>query len=93
MQQSFIQLAPIGLIAHRQIHPCLFIDDGFVMGEGIKAGFAVIGAHAAFANAAEAHFARRKMDDHIIDAAAAIGKLGAYAPKISSPMTASDSLT
>lgn len=41
------------------------------MGKGVKAVFAVVGAHAVLAEAAEAHLACGKVDDGIVDAAAA----------------------
>ena len=43
MQELFVEGAAVGLIAHGQIQPGLFLYDGFKMGEGIKAGLAVIG--------------------------------------------------
>ena len=39
------------------------------MGEGIKTVFAMIRAHAAFAESAESHFAGSQVDDGIIDTA------------------------
>ena len=72
MQKFFVQFALKWLITHRQIHPGLFINDGLVVGESIKAGLAMICAHTTFADASEAHFTCGKMDNHIIDASTAI---------------------
>ena len=46
------------------------------MGEGIKAGFAVVGAHTAFPHAAKAHGAGGQVDDTVVDAATAKGTAG-----------------
>lgn len=46
------------------------------MGEGVKAGFAVVGTHTALPNAAKAHVAGGQMEDHIIEAASAKGAEG-----------------
>lgn len=40
------------------------------MGKGVKAGFSVVRAHAAFSESAEPHSAGGKMDDGVIDASA-----------------------
>ncbi len=42
-----------------------------VMRERVEAGFAVVGAHAALAHAAEAHLRGGQVDDSVVDAAAA----------------------
>ena len=79
MQKLFVELTFVRLIAHRQVEPRFFVDDGFVVRERIKAGFAVVSAHAAFADAAEAHFARREMNDDVVDATAAVTQLRQHA--------------
>ena len=61
----------IWLIAHRQIKPGLFINDTFIMSKGLKAFFAMVGAHAAFTKTAKAHFAGCKVNNGIVDAATA----------------------
>ena len=48
------------------------------MGKSIKTGFSVISAHTAFSHATEAHFGSGKVDDGVVDAAAAIGKFLVY---------------
>ena len=60
----------IRLIPHGQIQPGFFIYHAFFMGKGFKAFFSVVGTHAAFSEAAEAHLAGGKMNDRIIDASA-----------------------
>ena len=75
MQKCFIKPTLERLVTHRKIHPCLFIYDGFVMRERIEPIRAVVSAHAAFTYTAEAHLACGKVNDNIIDTAAAIGKL------------------
>ena len=75
MQKSFIQFALIGLITHRQIHPGLFVHNGFIMEKNIKAVFAVVRTHSAFSDTTEAHFTCCKMDNNIVDAATAIRQL------------------
>lgn len=54
MDQPVAQFA-VGLIPHGQVHPGFLVHDTFVMRERIEACLAVIGSHAAFSNAAEAH--------------------------------------
>lgn len=61
---------PVGLVAHGQVDPQLFVYDALIVGEGLKACFAVVGTHAALPEAAEAHLAGGQMDDGVIDAAA-----------------------
>lgn len=68
MQKLFIQFAPIGLIAHRQIEPRLFIHDRLIAGEGMETVLAVIRAHTALAHTAKAHGAGGKVDHHVVDA-------------------------
>lgn len=70
MHQHVIQPA-VGLVAHGEIQPGLLVHDALVVGEGVEAVFAVVGAHAAFAEAAEAHLTGGQVDDGVIDAAAA----------------------
>ena len=62
---------PIGLIPHREIDPCLFVHDALIVAECVKSGLAVVSAHAAFPKAAETHLRGGKVDDGVIDAAAA----------------------
>lgn len=68
MQKLFIKPL-IGLIPHRKVKPCFFIYNAFIVGEGIKAAFSVVGAHAAFTKAAEAHLACGKVNNSVIDTA------------------------
>ena len=65
MKQLLVQGAGIGLVAHGQIQPAFFVHDGFFMGKCVKARSAMIGAHTAFADTAEAHFAGGKVNDGI----------------------------
>ena len=44
-----------------------------MVGKGVKAGLPVIASHAAFADAAKAHFCCGKMNNRVIHAAAPIG--------------------
>ena len=46
------------------------LEDAAVMGEGVKALFAVVAAHAGLANTAEGHVRACKVNDGIVDAAA-----------------------
>ena len=46
------------------------------MGKGIKSGFAMIRAHATFAEAAKAHFCCGKMDNGIVDTATTETSMG-----------------
>lgn len=46
------------------------------MGEGEEAVFSVVRAHATLTDTAEAHFTGGKVDDNVVDAATAVGKLG-----------------
>ena len=61
----------IFLIPDRQIHPRFLIDNTAVMAEGFKPNPAVVAAHAALTDTAEWHIARCKMNDRVIDTAAA----------------------
>ena len=70
MEQFFIAWF-VRLVAHRKVDPCFLIHDTLVMGKGSKAFFAVICTHAAFAKAAKSHLRSGKMDQCIIDTAAA----------------------
>lgn len=56
----------VWLIAHGQIQPGLFIHDGFVVRKGIKAGLAMVTAHAALAKAPEGHPGCCQMNDGVI---------------------------
>ena len=67
-----------GLVADGEIQPVGFFDDAFIVGEGIKAFAAVIAAHAALADAAKPHMGSGKVDDGIVDAAAAEGHAGEH---------------
>ena len=66
----------IRLVAHGQVQPGLFIYDTLFVGEGVKSGFPMISPHPAFPKAAEAHFAGGKVDDGVVDAAAAEAAAG-----------------
>ena len=63
----------IRVIPHRKIEPCRFFDDAACVRERVEALFAVIAAHAAVSYAAEGHVCSSKMDDRVVDAAAAEG--------------------
>ena len=76
LPQKLFVYFPIRLITHRQIKPCFFIYDAFIVGEGIEAFFSVLRAHSAFAEAAEAHFAGGKVDDGVVDASPAVAAPG-----------------
>ena len=69
---------PIPLIPHRKIDPGFLIYNTFIMGEGSEAVDSVVGAHAAFSEAAESHIAGCEMDENIVDAAAAETAPGSY---------------
>lgn len=62
---------PVRLIPHGQIHPGFLVHNALVVGKGIKARFPMVGAHAAFAETAEAHAAGGQVDNGIVDATAA----------------------
>lgn len=66
----FINL-PIFLIPHRKIDPGLFIYNTLIMRECPEAVDAMIGSHAAFTKAAEAHIAGCQMYEDIVDTATA----------------------
>ena len=66
----------IWLVSHRQINTGFFINDAFIMGKGIKSGFAMIRAHATFSEAAKAHFCCGKMDNGIVDTATTETSMG-----------------
>ena len=66
----------IWLVTHGQIKPVLFIYDTFIVREGVKSGFSVICPHSAFPEAAEAHLVCGKVNDGIVDAAAAEAAAG-----------------
>ena len=63
----------IRVIPHRKIEPCRFFDDAACVRERVEAFFAVVAAHAAVSYAAEGHVCSSKMDDRVVDAAAAEG--------------------
>lgn len=48
------------------------------MGEGVKAGLAVVGPHAALPEAAEAHLRGGQVDDRVVHAAAAEAAAGEH---------------
>ena len=77
MNQFFIKLF-VRLVAHGKIQPCLFVYNALVMGEGRKALPSVVGAHTALAKAAKAHLACGKVDDGVVDTAAAETAGGGY---------------
>ncbi len=70
---QFLVEVPVGLIAHRQVHPGFLIHNALMVGKGIKADLAVIGSHAAVAHAAKAHIGGCQVDDGVVDTAAAEG--------------------
>lgn len=65
----------IWCIAHRQVHPGGLLHHAFPVGEGIKAQFAVVAAHAAVTHTSKAHPAGSQMDNGVVDAAPAKGDL------------------
>lgn len=71
---------PILLVPHRKINPGFFIYNTLIMRKCPEAVDAVVGAHAAFAEAAEAHIAGGQMDEDIVDAASAETAPGSYFP-------------
>ena len=75
MQEALVKFTLIRLIAHRQIKPSLFINYRFMMRECVKADLAVIRAHSALSYTAKAHLACGKVDYHVVDTSAAVGKL------------------
>lgn len=66
----FISLS-IGLIPHREVDPCLLVHDALIVGECVESGLTVVSTHAAFPEAAEAHLRGGKVDDGVVDTAAA----------------------
>ena len=54
----------IGLVAHGQVHPGLFLHDALAVGEGLEAHPAVVGPHPALAHPAEAHGAGASAGNH-----------------------------
>ena len=75
LEHLFVQLAGIWLVAHGQIKPCLLIDYRLDVGKRFEYAFAVIRPHAGLSHAAKAHLAGCQMDDHIVDASAAVLQL------------------
>lgn len=75
MDQPVIN-SSVRLITHRQINPCFFIYNALIMREGLESFLSVIASHTAFPEAAERHFAGGKVDDHIVDTAAAEATFG-----------------
>ena len=65
----------VRLVAERQVEPVGFFKNGFEVGKGIKAGLAVVGAHATIANTTEGHAMNGEVDDGIVYAAAAKGQV------------------
>mgnify|MGYP000674132447 CR=1 FL=1 len=71
---------PILLIPHRKIDPGFLIHDALIVRKCPEAVDAVVGAHAAFTEAAESHIAGCQMDEDIVDTAAAETAAGSYFP-------------
>ena len=82
MQKLVIEFTVVRLIAHRQVEPCFFVNNGFCMRKSVKSGFAVICAYAAFADAAKTHAACCKMNYDVIYTAAAKGGFIGYAANV-----------
>ena len=61
----------VGLIAHGKVDPSLFVYNALCVRETEESLLAVVGAHAAQAHAAEAHFGGRKVNHYVIHAPAA----------------------
>lgn len=70
MEQFFVAWF-VWLVAYRKVDPCFLIHDILVMGKSPEAFFAVVCTHAAFAKATKSHLRSGKMDQRIIDTAAA----------------------
>ena len=66
------------MIAHGQINPRLFIDYALIVRKVRKAVFAVIRAHSALAETAEAHFAGGEVYYDVVYATAAVTAMGSY---------------
>ena len=69
----FIMEFGIRLVTHGQIYPGFLVDNALAVGERREPGFSVVGAHAALTDTSEAHLRCRKVDDNVVDAAAAEG--------------------
>lgn len=78
----FLINLPIFLIPHRKIDPGLFIYNTLIMRECPEAVDAMIGSHAAFTKAAEAHIAGCQMYEDIVDTATAETTSGSNFPGI-----------
>ena len=61
----------VRLIPHRQVKPRFFVYDALLMGKCIKSVLTVVRAHAGGAYAAKSHIGGRKVDNHVVDTAAA----------------------
>ena len=61
----------VRLVAEREVEREAALEDGLVVGEGVETGFAVVGAHAAVADAAEGEIRDSEVDNGIVDAATA----------------------
>ena len=68
----------VGLIAHGEIHPGLFIYNTAGVAEFLKADLSVVSAHTTATYTPKGHFAGGKMDHSIIDTAAAETAFGEY---------------
>ena len=51
---------------NRQVNIYLFVSYTFMMRKSVKSHFSVIRTHSALADAAESHFACRKVNYHIV---------------------------
>ena len=77
MEKFFVEL-PVRLIPHGKIQPGFLVHDALVVGKGPETFSAMIGAHSALSEAAESHFAGGKVNDRIVDAAAAESAVCSY---------------
>ena len=63
------------MVPEGEVEPVGFGEHGFVVREGIKAGFTMVRAHAAVADTAEGEPVDGKVDDGIVDAPATKGEV------------------
>ena len=69
--QQFLFPSYIPLIPDRKIHPGFLVDNAAGVTEGFEAFHAVVSPHSALTDTAKWHGAGSKMDDGVVDAAAA----------------------
>ena len=69
--QKFFFPSHILLIPDRKIHPGFFVDNAASVTEGFEAFHAVVSTHTALTDTAKWHGTGSKMDNGVVDAAAA----------------------